>query len=95
MDRLEDALSKIGKSLKVASSSGEFEDDLERLELSKRSYKSHYNVLIRAGISSISKLIETTRAELLALERFGPTTVDEIEEKLKNLGKSLKNENDL
>ena len=90
--KLEEALWEIGKCLNVESSSGDYDDDLERLGLSKRSATSPHNILVSAGINSISKLTEHTSSELLELHRLGVGTVNEIKEKLKDLDKSLRDE---
>jgi DNA-directed RNA polymerase subunit alpha len=47
------------------------------------------NCLEEAGISSLRELVSRTRHELLEMRNFGETTLEEVEEKLRELGLHL------
>ena len=59
---------------------------VEQLELSVRTM----NCLRRGGISTVGEIISKGEKELLALRNFGQKSMQELEERLKELGLSLK-----
>ena len=59
---------------------------VDDLELSARSS----NCLKRAGIDSVAELIEKDISELIQIKNFGKKSADEINDKLKQFGLSLK-----
>lgn len=59
---------------------------IEDLDLSVRSY----NCLKREGIQSVGELRDKTEQELLEIRNFGQKSVDEVKEKLLELGVALK-----
>jgi DNA-directed RNA polymerase subunit alpha len=59
---------------------------VDDLELSARSS----NCLKRAGIENVAKLVEKNMSELIQIKNFGKKSADEINEKLKQYGLSLK-----
>lgn len=72
-------------------SSGMSEHDsvlIEELELSVRSY----NCLKREGIETVGELIARTESELLATPNFGKKSIDEVRERLSQLGLKLRGE---
>jgi carbon monoxide dehydrogenase subunit G len=58
---------------------------IEELNLSLRSYNS----LSREGIHTVADLAARTREELLAIDHIGPASVEEIRQKLADLGLTL------
>jgi DNA-directed RNA polymerase subunit alpha len=61
---------------------------IEELELSVRSY----NCLKRANIQAVGDLVKYTEADLMNVRNFGAKSLDEINDKLKVLGLSLRKE---
>lgn len=60
---------------------GELSEDIERLELSNRSY----NALKRGGIDTIGELVSSyTHGKIVALRGLGSRSYKEIEEKIVN-----------
>ena len=59
---------------------------IEELELSVRAY----NCLKREGINSIEKLLEYSEDELLDIRNFGQKSIQEVKDKIKELGLSFK-----
>ena len=59
---------------------------IEDLELSVRSY----NCLKRAGIDSVEKLLQYTEDELLDIRNFGQKSIQEVKNKVSELGLSFK-----
>ena len=59
---------------------------IEDLDLSVRSY----NCLKREGVASVGELMDKTEQELLEIRNFGSKSVDEVREKLAELGVALK-----
>ena len=62
---------------------------IEDLDLSVRSY----NCLKRAGITTIEKLVNTTKEELASIRNLGKMSFNEVIEKLESYGYSLKEDN--
>jgi DNA-directed RNA polymerase subunit alpha len=75
----EDALASIGED-PVSTM------PIESLELTIRTY----NCLKREGIATVGEVMERTEAELLEIRNFGSKSVDEIREKLAELGVGIK-----
>ncbi len=63
---------------------------IEELELSVRSY----NCLKRAGIGTVKELCDKTQDEMMKVRNLGRKSLDEVLEKLNELGLSLRNEDD-
>src|SRR6266511_3165096 len=61
---------------------------IEELDLSVRSY----NCLKREGITSVGELVTKSEADLLDIRNFGAKSIDEVREKLHELGLSLREE---
>jgi DNA-directed RNA polymerase subunit alpha len=59
---------------------------IEELDLSVRSY----NCLKREGVATVGELMDKTPQELLEIRNFGSKSVDEVAEKLAELGVALK-----
>jgi DNA-directed RNA polymerase subunit alpha len=59
---------------------------IEDLDLSVRSY----NCLKREGVATVGELMDKTEQELLEIRNFGQKSVDEVKEKLTELGVALK-----
>ncbi|MEA2015389.1 MAG: DNA-directed RNA polymerase subunit alpha [Actinomycetota bacterium] len=59
---------------------------IEELELSVRAY----NCLKREDIDSVEKLLEYTEGELLDIRNFGQKSIQEVKDKIKELGLSFK-----
>ncbi len=59
---------------------------IEELELSVRAY----NCLKREGIDSVEKLLEYSEDELLDIRNFGQKSIQEVKDKVKELGLSFK-----
>ena len=59
---------------------------IEDLELSVRSH----NCLKRAGIDSVEKLLQYSEDELLDIRNFGQKSIQEVKNKIKELGLSFK-----
>lgn len=59
---------------------------IEELELSVRAY----NCLKREGIDTVDKLLRYTEDELLDIRNFGQKSINEVKEKLKELGLSFR-----
>lgn len=59
---------------------------IEELDLSVRSY----NCLKRAGITTITELCQKSEEDMLKIKNLGKKSFDEVIEKLKNLGLTLK-----
>ncbi|MEX0834634.1 MAG: DNA-directed RNA polymerase subunit alpha C-terminal domain-containing protein, partial [Nitriliruptor sp.] len=59
---------------------------IEDLDLSVRSY----NCLKREGVGTVGELLDRTEQDLLEIRNFGSKSVDEVKEKLVELGVALK-----
>ena len=59
---------------------------IEELDLSVRSY----NCLKRAGINTVQELTNKTEADMMKVRNLGRNSLDEVKEKLANLGLSLR-----
>jgi DNA-directed RNA polymerase subunit alpha len=59
---------------------------IEELDFSVRSY----NCLKRAGINTVGELIQKTAEEMMKVRNLGKKSLEEVDEKLKSLGLSLR-----
>ena len=59
---------------------------IEELELSVRAY----NCLKREGIDTVEKLLNYKEDELLGIRNFGSKSIQEVKEKVKDLGLSFR-----
>jgi DNA-directed RNA polymerase subunit alpha len=59
---------------------------IEDLDLSVRSF----NCLKRQGVNTIGQLTETTEADLLNIRNFGAKSIEEVKDKLQQMGLGLK-----
>ncbi|MGI6605766.1 MAG: DNA-directed RNA polymerase subunit alpha [Peptococcia bacterium] len=59
---------------------------IEELDFSVRSY----NCLKRAGINTVGELIQKTEEEMMKVRNLGKKSLEEVDEKLKSLGLSLR-----
>lgn len=66
------------------------ETAIEELDLSVRSY----NCLKRAGINTVDELIKKTPEDMLKVRNLGKKSLEEVQNKLGNLGLSLRNEDE-
>ena len=77
---------EIGPAPVEAVLSTELAMPIEDLDLSVRSY----NCLKREGINSVSELVALSEVQLMNIRNFGQKSVDEVKDKLVELGLSLK-----
>ncbi len=66
--------------------SNEMATPIESMDLSVRSY----NCLKREGINSVSELVALSEHQLMNIRNFGQKSVDEVRDKLIEMGLSLK-----
>ena len=66
--------------------SSELSIPIEDLDLSVRSY----NCLKREGINTVSELVALSESQLMNIRNFGQKSVDEVKDKLTEMGLSLK-----
>jgi DNA-directed RNA polymerase subunit alpha len=59
---------------------------IEELDLSVRSY----NCLKREGVTTVGELVQKSESDLLDIRNFGAKSIDEVREKLHELGLSLR-----
>ncbi|MBA1393461.1 DNA-directed RNA polymerase subunit alpha, partial [Lactobacillus sp. XV13L] len=62
------------------------EKTIEELDLSVRSY----NCLKRAGINTVQELTDKTESDMMKVRNLGRKSLEEVKEKLANLGLSLR-----
>ena len=77
---------EIGPAPVDAVLSSELSMPIEDLDLSVRSY----NCLKREGINTVSELVALSEMQLMNIRNFGQKSVDEVKDKLVELGLSLK-----
>ena len=77
---------EIGPAPVDAVLSSELQTPIEDLDLSVRSY----NCLKREGINTVSELVALSETQLMNIRNFGQKSVDEVKDKLVELGLSLK-----
>ncbi|HXF37602.1 MAG TPA: DNA-directed RNA polymerase subunit alpha [Actinomycetota bacterium] len=66
----------------------DYQITVEELNLSVRSY----NCLKREGINTVGDLVQKSEAELMDIRNFGQKSIDEVKQKLAELGLSLRQE---
>jgi len=66
----------------------DYQITIEELNLSVRSY----NCLKREGINTVGDLVQRSEAELMDIRNFGQKSIDEVKQKLAELGLSLRQE---
>ena len=77
---------EIGPAPVDAVVDGELSIPIEDLDLSVRSY----NCLKREGINTVSELVALSETQLMNIRNFGQKSVDEVKDKLVEMGLSLK-----
>jgi len=77
---------EIGPAPVEAVLSNELSTPIESMDLSVRSY----NCLKREGINTISELVALSEHQLMNIRNFGQKSVDEVRDKLVEMGLSLK-----
>jgi DNA-directed RNA polymerase subunit alpha len=77
---------EIGPAPVDAVLSSELSMPIEDLDLSVRSY----NCLKREGINTVSELVALSETQLMNIRNFGQKSVDEVKDKLVEMGLSLK-----
>ncbi|MGO2660106.1 DNA-directed RNA polymerase subunit alpha [Mycetocola reblochoni] len=77
---------EIGPAPVEAQLPGELSIPIEDLDLSVRSY----NCLKREGINTVSELVALSETQLMNIRNFGQKSVDEVRDKLVEMGLSLK-----
>ena len=77
---------EIGPSPTDAAAAADMALPIEDLELSVRSY----NCLTREGIHSVGALVGRSEADLMDIRNFGAKSIDEVKDKLGELGLALK-----
>jgi DNA-directed RNA polymerase subunit alpha len=77
---------EIGPAPGEMAMSNEMSTPIESLDLSVRSY----NCLKREGINTVSELVALSEHQLMNIRNFGQKSVDEVRDKLVELGLSLK-----
>ena len=77
---------EIGPAPVEVAASSEMSTPIESLDLSVRSY----NCLKREGINNVSELVALSEYQLMNIRNFGQKSVDEVRDKLVELGLSLK-----
>ena len=77
---------EIGPAPVEAVMSNELATPIESLDLSVRSY----NCLKREGINTVSELVALSEYQLMNIRNFGQKSVDEVRDKLVEMGLSLK-----
>ena len=81
----EPAKAEVAKKEAVGEMSGKLDQSVEMIELSSRAS----NCLKVAGIRTIGELVRKSEDDLLAVKNFGQKSLDEIKEKLKEMGLDL------
>jgi DNA-directed RNA polymerase subunit alpha len=77
---------EIGSAPVEVMASSELATPIESLDLSVRSY----NCLKREGINTVSELVALSEHQLMNIRNFGQKSVDEVRDKLVEMGLSLK-----
>jgi DNA-directed RNA polymerase subunit alpha len=78
----------LGPAEQVGPLGANLDTPIEELDLSVRSY----NCLKREGITTVGELVTKSEADLLDIRNFGAKSIDEVREKLHELGLSLREE---
>jgi len=77
---------QIGPEPGAAGTGTDLTMPIEDMDLSVRSY----NCLKREGVTTVGQLIERTEEDLLDIRNFGQKSIDEVKQKLIDMGLSLK-----
>ena len=77
---------EVGPSPADEAASADLALSIDDLDMSVRSY----NCLKREGIHSVGELVSRSEADLMDIRNFGAKSIDEVKEKLAELGLSLK-----
>jgi DNA-directed RNA polymerase, alpha subunit len=64
------------------------EKTIEEMDLSLRSF----NCLKRAGFDTVGEIVEKSEAELKSIKNFGKKSLEEVKDKVHEMGLSLKDE---
>jgi len=81
----EPAKAKEASKAEAGAEPGKLDQSVDMIELSSRAS----NCLKVAGIRTIGELVHKTEGDLLAVKNFGQKSLDEIKEKLKEMGLDL------
>jgi DNA-directed RNA polymerase subunit alpha len=76
----------LGPAEGVEDLTGELALPIEELDLSVRSY----NCLKREGVNTVGELVQKTEQELTDIRNFGQKSIEEVKQKLENMGLSLR-----
>ncbi len=79
---------QLGPAEQAGLAGANLDTPIEELDLSVRSY----NCLKREGIVTVGELVQKSEADLLDIRNFGAKSIDEVREKLHELGLSLREE---
>jgi DNA-directed RNA polymerase subunit alpha len=78
----------VGPAATDTTLTGDMALTIEELNLSVRSY----NCLKREGINTVGELVQKSEAELMDIRNFGQKSIEEVKEKLDELGLGLREE---
>ena len=78
----------IGPAPDESTLSGEMAITIEELNLSVRSY----NCLKREGVNTVGDLVQRSEQELMDIRNFGQKSIEEVKQKLADMGLSLREE---
>src|SRR5947207_14213010 len=78
----------IGPAPDESALSGEMATTIEELNLSVRSY----NCLKREGVNTVGDLVQKSEQELMDIRNFGQKSIEEVKQKLADMGLSLREE---
>ena len=78
----------VGPAQDETQLSGDLAITIEELNLSVRSY----NCLKREGINTVGDLVQRTEAELMDIRNFGQKSIEEVKQKLADMGYGLREE---
>jgi DNA-directed RNA polymerase subunit alpha len=78
----------VGPAATDMTLTGDLALTIEELNLSVRSY----NCLKREGINTVGELVQKSEAELMDIRNFGQKSIEEVKEKLDELGLGLREE---
>ncbi len=78
----------IGPAPDESALSGEMAITIEELNLSVRSY----NCLKREGVNTVGDLVQRSEQELMDIRNFGQKSIEEVKQKLADMGLSLREE---
>ena len=78
----------IGPAPDESALSGEMAITIEELNLSVRSY----NCLKREGVNTVGDLVQKSEQELMDIRNFGQKSIEEVKQKLADMGYGLREE---